>query len=496
MSNLYKSSLFKDLSSHDQMDPAAALYGSVSPQKAADEYWAAYEHDGGKSVREQNFSEYSRQLLAQSRFMNSNARNVAPSSSPSPSSSPLPATSLTSGGAYASVRYPTLMNSLHGRGLEDSVADNWLVLPTPKLTASGQVENMVSLQTSNIHSSASPKEVEALPVFQELLEKEEIDLNELRLLVQQAEVVSPEYRALSWQLLFEYLPTTRSLWNSTLKTKRASYYKLALEHFIPPRSKGTPRGALDYLIKMDVSRTHPQGFSHLFANPKISASLHRMLFIWAQAHPGIDYFQGLNELAVPFYLVFLTSSLGALSDFHEEYASNKHLKPHLDKFLPAVEADAYWCVDALIAQIGKVYSFSVGGLFAEPMVERLDLLVKKTHPTLSNHLENVLDIPLIQFTFRWLLCLMTRELAPRNAILLWDQCLAEGKEGFPVFQLYLSAAFLGLLAPSVLEVDDMGKAMYILQKPPTSYWDESNVQQLVWLARQLYVDVPPGTVFA
>ena len=77
---------------------------------------------------------------------------------------------------------------------------------------------------------------------------------------------------------------------------------------------------------MGIARTHPDGFTHLFAHPLLVDSLIRVLFTWAEVHPGIDYFQGLNEIVIPLYLVFLTSNFGRLSDSNDEFKLNSGWK--------------------------------------------------------------------------------------------------------------------------------------------------------------------------
>ena len=32
--------------------------------------------------------------------------------------------------------------------------------------------------------------------------------------------------------------------------------------------------------------------------------------------------------------------------------------------------------------------------------------------------------------------------------------------------------------------------MFVLHEPPTHYWDEYNIRELIWLARQLRFDFP------
>jgi hypothetical protein len=63
------------------------------------------------------------------------------------------------------------------------------------------------------------------------------------------------------------------------------------------------------VIKADVPRTLPD--STLFRNPKIQGMLYRVLYIWNMRNPGFClikasfYVQGINDLATPFFIVFL-----------------------------------------------------------------------------------------------------------------------------------------------------------------------------------------------
>lgn len=109
----------------------------------------------------------------------------------------------------------------------------------------------------------------------------------------------------------------------------------------------------------------------------------------------------------------------------------------------------------------------------------LERVLEMSNPEICRHFEK-LQISLLQFTFRWCLCLMAREFTPRNVILLWDMYLADSHLlGFPVFHVYICAAFLKMFSSLVLEMGDMEKGLYLLQKPPTQYWDEYNIRELV-----------------
>lgn len=59
---------------------------------------------------------------------------------------------------------------------------------------------------------------------------------------------------------------------------------------------------------------------------------------------------------------------------------------------------------------------------------------------LHNHLQ-AHGVDYLQFSFRWMNNLLTRELPLHSTIRLWDTYLAES-DGFAVFQLYVCAAFL------------------------------------------------------
>lgn len=60
---------------------------------------------------------------------------------------------------------------------------------------------------------------------------------------------------------------------------------------------------------------------------------------------------------------------------------------------------------------------------------------------LYHHLQ-AQGIEFIQFAFRWMNCLLMRELSLRNTIRMWDSYQAEGTDGFSEFHLYVCAAFL------------------------------------------------------
>jgi hypothetical protein len=60
-------------------------------------------------------------------------------------------------------------------------------------------------------------------------------------------------------------------------------------------------------IKIDVYRTQPE--MRIFASAQIQIMMIRILFSWTMRHPASGYVQGINDLAAPLILVFLTEHL-------------------------------------------------------------------------------------------------------------------------------------------------------------------------------------------
>lgn len=107
--------------------------------------------------------------------------------------------------------------------------------------------------------------------------------------------------------------------------------------------------------------------------------------------------------------------------------------------LEAVEADSFWCLSRLLDGIQDNYIFAQPGIqrsvrrMAE-LVARIDGLLyhlvqcntstdlqKKPAP-LSSHLESQ-NVEFMQFAFRWMNCLLMREISVQNTIRMWDTYL-------------------------------------------------------------------------
>ena len=74
-------------------------------------------------------------------------------------------------------------------------------------------------------------------------------------------------------------------------------------------------------------------------------------------------------------------------------------------------------------------------------------------------------IEFLQFSFRWMNCLLMREASLKNIIRMWDTYMAEGVDGFSAFHLYVCAAFLISWAKDLKKMDFAVPASCFIEYP-------------------------------
>lgn len=140
-------------------------------------------------------------------------------------------------------------------------------------------------------------------------------------------------------------------------------------------------------IEVDVLRTTP---SSLFEQPTARALFERMLFSFHILHPGSGYVQGMNDLFVPFFGVFLSAH--CVGDFEDCVLAD--IDPAK---LAEVEADTYWCATILLDEIQDYFTADRRGL--QVQVQALQDLMGRIDPALNLHLEKH-GVSYLQFAFR------------------------------------------------------------------------------------------------
>ena len=288
---------------------------------------------------------------------------------------------------------------------------------------------------------ASSKELEAhsarltrINKFKKILQASSISLPELRDSAWSG--LPSEVRAMCWQILLGYLPTSSERRVVTLERKRKEYLDGVRQAFdigttgsagpvdagvaglgSAPYAKGGRGRGLDeavwHQISIDVPRTNPH--LELYSYEATQRSLERILYVWAIRHPASGYVQGINDLVSPFWQVFLGQYITD-PDVEHGMDPGQLPKPVLD----AVEADSFWCLTKLLDGIQDNYIHAQPGI--QRQVSALRDLTARIDEPLSKHMEKE-HVEFIQFSFRWMNCLLMREVSVKNTIRMWDTYL-------------------------------------------------------------------------
>lgn len=278
-----------------------------------------------------------------------------------------------------------------------------------------------------------------------------------------------------WQFLLEYLPANRERQEATQSAKRQEYRDCVPQYFdVSENDRTAFQTAMHKQILVDAPRTTP-GLP-IFQTDLMQKSLVRVLYIWAIRHPASGYVQGIIDLAVPFMLVFLSTVTNVSMD-----ADNVSCLDGLtDDDVLNVEADVYWCVSAMMHGIQDNYTFAQPGI--QRMVFKLQELVTRLDAPLVQHLEKQ-KIEFIHFAFRWMNCLLVRELPIRLVVRLWDTYLSDPEQNLAVLHVYICAAVL-IKFSSHIQTMEFQELMTFVQNLPTSDWNE---QDLDMITAQAYV---------
>ncbi|KAK7035472.1 GTPase-activating protein [Paramarasmius palmivorus] len=298
--------------------------------------------------------------------------------------------------------------------------------------------------------------------FVDCLSSEDVSIAELRKLAWAG--IPSDLRPMAWQLLLGYLPLPSPSRISTLARKRKEYLSLVEVAFARDR-EGLDQ-QIWHQIEIDVPRTRPG--VRLWMYGATQRSLERILYVWAIRHPASGYVQGINDLVTPFFQVFLSAYIDS---------DPENFDPALlpTNVLEAVEADSFWCLSRLLDGIQDNYIFAQPGI--QRSVRRMAELVARIDAPLYLHLE-AQNVEFMQFAFRWMNCLLMREISVQNTIRMWDTYLAEGPDAFSQFHLYVCSAFLVKWSEKLRQMDFQGIIMF-LQSLPTQGWGDHDIEMLL-----------------
>jgi hypothetical protein len=301
--------------------------------------------------------------------------------------------------------------------------------------------------------------------FDTLLNQENVDLTKLRKLSWNG--IPRSLRPTVWQMLLGYIPTNKARRSSAITRKRKEYHCCVDVYFSVAESVRSAQEAETIVqILKDLHRCRPD--SPFFQQQRIQKAMERILYIWSIRHPASGYVQGMDDLLTPLLYIAM-----------QPYCTGDVLRMDVGSLDPAiiadVEADSYWCLSKLLDNIQDHYTFSQPGI--QRMLLRLEDLVHRIDSTLHDHFQDE-SLQYFQFSFRWMNCLLLREI-PLNAVIrLWDTYMAEPTGGFENFHVYVCAVLLKTFKDDLMSMQFQELLMF-LQELPTTDWTEDQIEPIL-----------------
>ncbi|TNV87202.1 hypothetical protein FGO68_gene13070 [Halteria grandinella] len=320
--------------------------------------------------------------------------------------------------------------------------------------------------------------------FDRVLQSKVVDLDQLRSLAWSG--VPPHqagYRCKTWKLLLDYLPNDQEILAETLSRKREEYTDM-VEHYFGGISYDNQqdlfkkREMSPYEVKsikqirIDVYRTQPE--VKLFSTQPIQIMMIRILFTWTMRHPASGYVQGINDLAAPLILVYLTEFLQNVNQDNIYEIAEKDIEEIIPDQLVKIEADVFWCLSKLIDDVQDNYTDMQPGV--HKIINKMKKLIEQADPEVLKYLDS-LDINFMDFAYRWVSCYLTREFDIYQIVRLWDTYLSE-EDGFSQFHCYVVSALFLQFSKNLKEMSFQDALLY-LQNLPTQSWQDDDLNILM-----------------
>lgn len=287
----------------------------------------------------------------------------------------------------------------------------------------------------------------------ECLSRPIIDINELKQCCWTG--VPSHQRPLTWKLLLNYAPMNKSRRSLTIQRRRREYHYQHLPFSSSQcAANSSPQHAnLHKQIRLDIERTAPH--IPLFRQQRIKSSLIRILYAHACRNPAASYVQGMNDLILPIFAVLLSEYLPSNScDRYESIDIQGLIQDGADTIpnetLNQVEADTYFCFTNFMA--GMQDHFLTDQPRIQHMVHLLQDYLERVDVELYQHLVKTCELDMFHFSFRWMNCILVRELSFSCSLRIFDTYLCEWGEKleWDTLHVYVCVAFLRSLKSKII----------------------------------------------
>ena len=149
----------------------------------------------------------------------------------------------------------------------------------------------------------------------------------------------------------------------------------------------------------------------------------RIMYLWSVETPEVSYLQGMIDVISPFIVVAL-SSIGV-----------EPLMKSPQQLLKRLDRNTLLSVESYIHSLSTVFLIHVLPLYidgqpgVDKMIGLLDTVLKDVDKQIYKHLSDN-NIPTAQFAYRWMCCLLVRELPPAFSVRLYDAYLSESVHNY------------------------------------------------------------------
>jgi hypothetical protein len=110
------------------------------------------------------------------------------------------------------------------------------------------------------------------------------------------------------------------------------------------------------------------------------------------------------------------------------------------------------------------------------MIDDLEQLVRKAQPQLYEWMQTE-NIRYTNFSFRWMNCLLVREFTLPLLFRVWDLFVSNHSK-IPATQVYVCAAMLDVLGPSLVNLPESDFVMRIQSLSP-EFWSLENMETVL-----------------
>jgi hypothetical protein len=266
--------------------------------------------------------------------------------------------------------------------------------------------------------------------FKAILDSPVVNLERLRAITWAG--IPSSHRAAVWRLLLEYEPVNVHCRAAVLQRKRENYFD-CVDRLYSERQRAL-WATEQQLTQIQIRRDLPRTPISLLRTERVRLLFERVLFIWSTRHPASGYVQGMNDLVQPFFFAFLAARCE-----EKEYPG---LDSMPESVLAEIEADCYFCFSKVLDGLQDCFTKGQPGIYR--MLEMLGRVVRVVNPGFADWMDKQ-EIAYEEFAFRWMNCLLVREMPPQFAARLWDLYVADPAH-IASTHVYVCAAILNGLA--------------------------------------------------